>query len=79
MRVRRRYFEIGGEVTGGEMSTRARRILRHSEVSTLEDERRIQLTNLAAARNGWGFIMVGVTQEGCRNERSSFPLLACGD
>ena len=46
------FFEIGGEVTGGEMSTRAKRRLRHSEVSTLADERRIQLTNLAAARNG---------------------------
>ena len=58
------FFEIGGEVTGGEMSTRARRRLRHSEVSTLADERRIQLTNLAAARNGWGFIVVGPSGAG---------------
>ena len=29
------FFEIGSEVTGGEMNTRAKQTLRHSEVSTL--------------------------------------------
>ena len=71
MRDRRRpcayadaFFEIGSEVTGGEMCTRANRTLRHSEVSTLADERRTQLTNMAAARNEWGFILIGPSGAG---------------